>query len=235
MLHSIRCGDTERSPTSWGCDRIGSHFTRSPSCQSRQRIHRVENGRHYSYPSNIGNESRMTLTDAHTTHLHHIFYALCRERNWSLGFPTSFDFGYLDADNRTVQARIIVGDRKPTILFHPMAFNECDGHLVKGLLHHELCHHLLGSDVGHGPAFTALEEGWDDFMLFKSESVNFARTLQRRRPKYVLSCDTCGLKFERNSLPVGRMACRGCCEKFSNGKFDDNYNLHIGVVSMSES
>lgn len=177
----------------------------------------------------------MTLTSEHTTHLHHIFYALCRERNWSLGFPTSFDFGYLDADNRQVQARIVLGGKKPTILFHPMAFNECRGFLVKGLLHHELCHHLLGPEVGHGPDFTLLEQGWDDYYLFKSETVDFARTLARRKPKYILSCAMCGIKFERNTLPAGRLSCRGCCEKHSNGEFDEKYNLHIGVVSMSEA
>ena len=235
MLHRVRCGDTEGNRPSWRPERTWSHSSRSPRRQSRQRVYRVEERRHNSYPSGLGNESRMTLTSEHTTHLHHIFYALCRERNWSLGFPTSFDFGYLDADNRQVQARIVVGDRKPTILFHPMAFDECNGHLVKGLLHHELCHHILGPDVGHGPMFSAYEQEWGDYMLFKSESVNFARTLHRRKPKYVLSCTSCGLKFERDRLPVGRLSCRGCCEKYSNGEFDDNYNLHIGVVSMSEA
>ena len=116
-----------------------------------------------------------------------------------------------------------------------MAFDECQGHLVKGLLHHELCHHILGPEVGHGPAFTALEQTWDYYFMFKSETVNFARTLNRRKPRYVLSCDTCSLKFERDIIPAGRLSCRGCCEKYSNGEHDDNYNLHIGVVSMSES
>ena len=195
----------------------------------------METRGHDSNQTRLGNESRMTLTSEHQTHLHHIFYALCRERKWALGLPTSFEFGYLEADNRRVQARIIFEGQRPTILFHPMAFDECKGHLVKGLLHHELCHYLLGPEVGHGPAFTSLEQGWDEFFMFKSETVDFARTLVRRKPRYVLSCDTCGLKFERDTLPVGRMSCRGCCEKYSNGQYDDNYNLHIGVVSMSES
>mgnify|MGYP004143316835 FL=1 len=152
-----------------------------------------------------------------------------------MGFPTSFDYGYLDADNRTVQAQIILGQGKPTILFHPMAFDECQGYLVKGLLHHELCHYTLGHEVAHGPDFHKLEQEWDSYMLFKSETVNFARTLLRRRARYVLTCHACGVKFERSHIPVGRLSCRGCCEKHSNGEFDDKYNLHIGVVSMSES
>ena len=168
----------------------------------------------------------MTLTSEHTTHLHHIFYALCRERNWSLGFPTSFDFGYLDADNRQVQARIVVGDRKPTILFHPMAFDECNGYLVKGLLHHELCHHILGPDVGHGPMFSAYEQEWGDFMLFKSESVNRSDTTSRQ-PKYVLSCTSCGQKVRRDRLLWADYLVVAVVKNTPNGEFDDNYTTFI--------
>jgi predicted SprT family Zn-dependent metalloprotease len=203
--------------------------------ESEGGIHRMETRRHYSNQTRLGDAGRMTLTSKHQTHLHHIFYALCRERNWALGLPTSFEFGYLEADNRRVQARIIFDGERPTILMHPMAFDECQGHLVKGLLHHELCHYILGPQVGHGPQFTVFEESWQSYFLFKSESNDFARTLNRRKPRYILSCESCGLKFERDNIPVGRLSCRGCCEKYSNGDFDDNYNLHIGVVSMSES
>lgn len=203
--------------------------------KSRTGIHCVETRERHFNQTRLGDASRMTLTSEHQTHLHHIFYALCRERKWALGLPTCFDFGYLEADNRRVQARIVLGGMKPTILFHPMAFDECQGHLVKGLLHHELCHHILGPEVGHGPAFVELEQAWEYYFMFKYETVNFARTLNRRKPRYVLSCESCGLKFERDNIPAGRLSCRGCCEKYSNGQHDDNYNLHIGVVSMSES
>lgn len=234
MSLSYVCGDEGNRPARRPCGDWQASSIPSFD-ESRTGIHCMETRGHYSNQTRLGDASRMTLTSKHQTHLHHIFYALCRERKWALGLPTSFEFGYLEADNRRVQARIIFEGLRPTILFHPMAFDECKGHLVKGLLHHELCHYLLGPEVGHGPAFTSLEQGWSDFFMFKSETVDFARTLNRRKPRYVLSCDTCGLKFERDTLPVGRMSCRGCCEKYSNGQYDDNYNLHIGVVSMSES
>ena len=235
MLHSIKRGESKGTRLPWRPNRTRSHSPRSNRCQSRNRVYCMETRRHYTNQSRLGNEVRMTLTSEHQTHLHHIFYALCRERNWSLGFPTSFDYGYLDADNRSVQAQIILGQGKPTILFHPTAFVECQGHLVKGLLHHELCHYILGHEVAHGPDFHELEQAWDYYMLFKAETVNFARTLLRRKARYVLTCHACGVKFERSHIPVGRLSCRGCCEKHSNGEFDDKYNLHIGVVSMSES
>jgi len=168
----------------------------------------------------------MTLTSDHQTHLHHIFYALCRERGWALGLPTSFDFGYLDADLKHVQARIVLKEGKPLILFHPAAFGR--GSLVKGLLHHEICHYLLGPEVGHGPRFSALEEGWDGFWAWKQESADFARWLLRQRPEYRLSCLACGAVMLRNTVPVGRIACRACCEKHANGQYDERYNLHIG-------
>lgn len=171
----------------------------------------------------------MTLTSEHQTHIHHQFYALCKERRWALGLPTCFDYGYLDADVKRVQARIILGEGKPLILFHPAAFGR--RRLVKGLLHHELCHYLLGPEVGHGPRFSAFEQAWDGFWEFKQASADFARWLLRQRPEYRLTCLACGAVMLRNTVPVGRIACRACCEKHTNGEYDENYNLHIGVVS----
>jgi len=239
MLHSSVCGEDCRDARrpyrireTTSNAHVGESCTGVRHVPSRKRDSDTDTPQ-WNVPLQEG--LTMTLTSAHTTHLHHIFYALCSERRWSLGLPTSFDFGYLDADNRRVQARIVFDGSRPTILLHPLAFKECRGHLLKGLLHHEMCHYLLGSEAGHGPQFTELEEGWQSFYLFKSESNDFARTLNRRRPRYVLSCPSCGIKFERDIVPVGRLSCRGCCEKYSNGDFNDKYNLHIGVVSMSES
>lgn len=241
MSVSYSCG-SEDGRTTRRPNRVRQATSIAPYVESRQGIRYVSSRRRHSDtnaperhapmpPSRIS----MTLTSDHQTHLHHIFYALCKERKWALGFPTSFDFGYLEADNRRVQARIVFDGKRPTILFHPLAFKECQGYLVKGLLHHELCHYILGSEVGHGPKFVQCESAWESYYLFKSESSDFARTLNRRKPRYVLSCDTCGVKFERDIIPVARMSCRGCCEKYSNGEFDERYNLHIGVVSMSEA
>jgi predicted SprT family Zn-dependent metalloprotease len=243
MSLSYSCGSDDSGRNTRRPDRVRQVDSIASSDESRQRIRLVPSRRRHSdtnaskrnAPVSSSEGFRMTLSSDHRTHLHHIFYALCKDRKWSLGLPTSFDFGYLDADNRRVQARIVFDGNRPTILFHPLAFKECQGYLLKGLLHHELCHYILGVEVGHGPTFVNLEESWSDFFLFKSESSDFSRTLNRRKPRYVLSCESCGLKFERDTLPVGRMSCRGCCEKYSNGEYDDNYNLHIGVVSMSES
>jgi hypothetical protein len=168
----------------------------------------------------------MALTSEHQTHIHQLFYALCKERGWALGLPTCFDYGYLNADVKCVQARITLGEGKPLILFHPAAFGR--GRLVKGLLHHELCHYLLGPEVGHGPRFLTLEEGWDWYYAFKQESADFARWLLRQRPEYRLTCLACGTVMLRNTVPVGRIACRACCEKHANGEYDERYNLHIG-------
>ena len=179
--------------------------------------------------------NEMSLTTSHQTHIHHIFYALCEERRWALGFPTSFDYGYLPEHFTKVQARIVLSDIKPLILIHPAAFNKDNGELVKGLLHHELCHHILGPDVAHGPIFSDYGQAWDGYWLFKSESLDFARWLARQNPKYSLKCASCNTTFMRNTVPNGRIACRPCCIKYANGEYDDNYALHIGGVSMSQA
>ena len=177
----------------------------------------------------------MPLTSEHQTHIHHIFYRLCAERGWAIGFPTTFDYGYLPDGNIKVQAQIRVGEGKPLILIHPLAFDRCRGHLVKGLLHHELIHHMLGEEEGHGPRFTAIEQGWDGFFLFKQESSDFARWLARSKPRFTLYCDHCGSIFERHSLPRGRLACRACCDEHAGGSYDETYDLHIGGVSLSSA
>lgn len=243
MSLSYVCGSDDNGRIARRPDRVRQVDSIASIGERRQRIRGVPSRRRHSNtnsseryaPMPPSDRISMTLTSDHQTHLHHIFYALCQERKWALGLPTCFDFGYLEADNRRVQARIVFDGVRPKILFHPMAFDECQGYLVKGLLHHELCHFILGPQVGHGPQFSKCEQAWESFYLFKSESANFARTLNRRKPRYVLSCESCGLKFERDNIPAGRLSCRGCCEKYSNGLHDDNYNLHIGVVSMSES
>lgn len=177
--------------------------------------------------------NEMSLKSEHQTHIHHVFYALCSERKWALGFPTSFDYDYLPEHFKKVQARIVLTEGKPLILFHPSAFDKCDGNLVKGLLHHELCHHLLGADVAHGPLFNECEQAWDGYYLFKQESSDFARWLARQNPQFMLDCLKCGSKYMRNTVTVGRMACRRCCDEYANGEYDDNYALHIGGAYMT--
>lgn len=174
----------------------------------------------------------MTLSDEHRTHIHHIFYALCQERKWSLGFPTQFEWDYLPADNQVVQARITFDNQRPKIEIHPVAFQRGKT-LVKGLVHHELCHFILGPEAGHGPRFRALEESWDGWWLYKSESLEFARHLNRVKGRYVLSCGWCGLRIVRNRVKHGSV-CRSCCEKHANGNYDERFTLHIGGADMKE-
>ena len=188
----------------------------------------------------FGNSQRrgmnvMSLRTEHRTHIHHIFYELCKERGWALGLPTSFDWEYLPDNFTKVQARIILTDGKPVILFHPAAFNKDNGKLVKGLLHHEMCHFILGPDVGHGPVFHDYEQIWDGYYHFKQESADFARWLARQNPQFNLHCYSCGHSFMRDTVPKGRMACRSCCNKHANGQYDDNYALHIGGAVMDNT
>jgi len=176
---------------------------------------------------------RNMLSSEHRTHLHHIFYRICSDRGWALGLPTSFDYGYLSADTRTIHARIVHGGPKPLVLIHPLAFDRCRGNLVIGLLHHEMVHHLLGPDVPHGSGFDEVERGWSRFYLFKEEVSDFARYLARTRVGYVLTCMSCGREEVTTKFPAGKVACRRCCEDHSNGEYHDDYNLHIGVRVMS--
>ena len=171
----------------------------------------------------------MTLSDAHTEHIHYIFYQLCQERGWSVGFPTTFDWGYLPITNEIVQARISYDGNKPLIEIHPLAFEFDDKWLVKGLVHHEICHYILGAEVGHGPKFDEFESQWQYYYSYKQSALNFARMLQQNR-RFIMTCLHCDLSFVKER-PIQGSVCRSCCEKHSKGNYDSRYTLHIGGLA----
>lgn len=177
----------------------------------------------------------MTLISEHQTHIHYLFYSLCSERKWCLGLPTMFDYEYLEGSETKVQAKITLSDVKPTIYFHPNAFDKCKGYLLKGLLHHELCHYILGIEKGHNSEFHHFEHEWEGYLPFKQESSQFSRWLLTQKPIFRLTCLNCGESYLRNRVPAGKLACRKCCEDYSNGEYDDNYTLHIGGAILSTS
>lgn len=145
----------------------------------------------------------------------------------------SIPVDYLPITNEVVQARIVFDKQRPIIEIHPLAFERDSKTLVKGLVHHELCHFILGAEAGHGPRFRALEESWDGWWLYKSEALDFSRYLNRRGGEYVLSCSWCNLRIVRKKVTSGAV-CRSCCENHANGNYDERFTLHIGGADMKE-
>jgi len=174
----------------------------------------------------------MTLSETHRTHIHHVFYQLCLERGWSIGLPTTFEWRYLPYDYKNVQARLFFEGNRPVIELHPHAF--LHKYLIKGLIHHELCHYMIGLDKGHSEEFQKYEEEWQFYYFFKEKTLTFARMLSRNQHKFIHNCLHCEVVIVKNT-PLCGAVCRSCCEKHAKGNYDDRFTLHIGGVTHNET
>ncbi len=172
--------------------------------------------------------------------VHSIFYSLLREREWQLfvSHPTAISWVYLPADSVRVHARIEWPPSpeygNPIIYVHPFAFEWNDEHLLKGLIHHELCHYILGADAGHGRSFQHMEQGWDDYFLYKQQATEFGRWLRRQKPIWRLECTTCDTVQYRSVRPKEGTACAKCCRRFNKGEWSAKFKFHIGGAPTGE-
>jgi predicted SprT family Zn-dependent metalloprotease len=174
----------------------------------------------------------MSLNEKHRTHIHHVFYQLSKERGWSIGFPTTFRWNYLPIEYKHVQSRLYFDGNQPVIEIHPLAFYH--KHLVKGLIHHELCHYMLGIEEGHSQKFIDYEQEWQFYYFFKEKTLTFARMLSRNQHKFIYTCLHCEQTFMQNN-PIKGAVCRSCCEKHAKGNYDERFILHIGGVTLNET
>lgn len=178
---------------------------------------------------NMRGNQRLNHDDMNVVHLH--FYSICNERGWKSPVnPTEFDWVYLDVDNHIVQARIETPARggRSVIHLHPSAFSWENPHLLKGLIHHELVHWVVGPTHAHDEVFDMMEKGWKGFDEYKEQTKLFSAWLHEENGKWVLTCPNCGKTVRRNRKPASQSACRECCIEFNNGLWSDNYTFHIG-------
>ena len=174
------------------------------------------------------------IKDGQLERVHAIFYALVRERGWGdlIGLPPCISWVYLDASSTRVHARIewppSPAYGNPHIFIHPFAFEWNNEILLKGLVHHELCHYILGPEAGHNRSFKHLEEGWISYGDYREEVEEFARWVRRQSPMWRLECPACGSVSYRSKRPSEGAACAPCCRRFNKGEWSARFQLHIG-------
>jgi predicted SprT family Zn-dependent metalloprotease len=177
---------------------------------------------------------RLNSQDMNKVHAH--FYEIVNERDWRTPVnPMEFDWVYLDADNQVIQARIETppyGGRS-TIHLHPRAFEWDNPILLKGLIHHELVHWVVGPQHAHDDVFENCEKGWKHYIEYKDETVLFSSSLNESDGEYILTCKNCNRTVRRKKRPSSMSACRKCCIEFNNGNWSQDYTFHIGGETPS--
>lgn len=195
--------------------------------ESESHLSHPPQGRHNLYHGRLNSEDMDSV--------HKLFYEVINERDWKTPVhPTEFDWVYLDADNQVIQARIETppyGGRS-TIHLHPYAFSWDDRMLLKGLIHHELVHWVVGPHNAHNHIFDAEEQGWTSFESYKEQTKLFSAHLNEADGEYFLTCKNCNRTVRRNRRPSPHSACRKCCIEFNNGNWSQDYTFHIGGDSV---
>jgi ribosomal protein L37AE/L43A len=144
-------------------------------------------------------------------------------------FPTDASwirFRYLPSETTTVMASLTYADA-PTLSIHPEAFR-FDSHLLRGLIHHELLHVLLGHEEGHGALFTTLESSWKGWSRYRPLRRRFNRHLQTLGvgvAEFTYRCLNCDTLYHVKRPLRPESACRKCCKAFNGGKWCETYPL----------
>ena len=155
------------------------------------------------------------------------FSSLPREADWLL-------FRYVRSDSIRRMAAVTFSD-PPVIGLHPLAFDWDNTLLLKGLVHHELCHLICGHQAGHGEEFQVLEQGWLSYQPYVLQRNAFNRRLiedaRLSGSVHTYECPNCGVQIDRKRPLKEHTACSSCCEAFNEGKWCEAYTFKK-VVSV---
>lgn len=174
----------------------------------------------------------MNLAIDHLIRIRSLYRSIRRERPdvfSSLPFHADWlTFRYVRSDSIRRMAACTFSD-PPVLSIHPRAFDWDNGLLLKGLLHHELCHLVCGSEAGHGEYFKSTERGWRSFGPYGLQRNAFSRTLteEAQRDGLVLTyeCPGCFKTIIRKRPLKPHTACTECCKAFNKGKWCESYTF----------
>lgn len=172
----------------------------------------------------------MSLAIDHLIRIRSLYRSIRRERPdvfSSLPFHADWlSFRYVRSDSIRRMAACTFSD-PPVIAIHPLAFQWGNGLLLKGLLHHELCHLVCGAAAGHGDVFKSTERGWLSFAPYDLQRTAFSRSLadnaraEGRALEY--QCPGCLKSITRTRPLKSNTACTECCKVFNGGKWCESY------------
>jgi len=171
------------------------------------------------------------LTIDHLIRVRSIYRTLRRERPAFSGLPRDagwLQFRYVRSDSIRRLAAVTFSE-PPVVALHPQAFEFENTLLLKGLIHHELCHLICGHAAGHGEAFSVLEQGWVSYRPYTLQRSAFVRRLtenaQTEGRAITYECPNCYAQIVRTRPLRSGTACSACCKAFNGGKWCEAYTL----------
>lgn len=111
--------------------------------------------------------------------------------------------------------------REPVLSIHRMAFEYTKPILLKGLIHHELLHFVLGASVGHNKDFRWIEKSWEEYPDYFEHRRRFVRIIEESERDagnlFRYQCPNCHSVLLRTREMKPESACSKCCETFNDG------------------
>ena len=177
------------------------------------------------------NDLRNPLSVEHLLRVQTLYRELRAERPEILGglpFSTNWlRFRYLRRD--TLRTLALAQFAPDTLALHRDAFDWSNSLLLKGLIHHELLHFVLGYSEGHSKLFRTIEADWSEQDGYLHQRRKCVRALEEsaradgRLWKY--ACPNCHATYLRARPMKPESACSKCCKSLNGGVWSESYSL----------
>jgi len=126
-------------------------------------------------------------------------------------------------------ASVNLSDDDFTMSLQRYAFDYAHPILLKGLIHHELLHIVLGSAAGHGPLFRSTENEWVDienYLYHRRKFVREIEVIERNKGRLLrYECPNCGQIILRTRPMKPESACLKCCKSLNDGIWCESFVL----------
>lgn len=174
---------------------------------------------------------RSPLTPEHLIQFQQIYRELRHERREILGglpFGTNWlRMRYLKRN--TIRTLATASWEPETLAIHRMAFDWSKPILLRGLIHHELLHFVLGPEMGHSDLFRTVEADWPEYPDYQKERRKFVRAIEDsaieegRLHRYI--CPNCHRTLFRARPMKPDSACSECCKAFNDGVWSESFTF----------
>jgi len=116
-----------------------------------------------------------------------------------------------------------------TLAIHAFAFEWPDPILLKGLIHHELLHFVLGPQFGHGDLFRQIEMDWQDQIHYERQRQKFVHAIEEKADQegrlFRYECPACHKMVLRTRPMKAGSACWDCCKADNDGIWSESYSF----------
>ena len=175
---------------------------------SKRRFNKPLNAEHLLKVQDLYSELRAERPE--------IFGGLPPDTSW-------LQFRYLRKD--TFRTLALAEFQPDVMALHPQAFDWPDDILLRGLIHHELIHYVLGYSLGHMELFGIIETDWRRYADYREARKNFLSKIQNKAGLHHYRCPSCRTTFVRVRPFAPDVSCSICCERYNDGEWSDSFTL----------